>query len=559
MAAKNIIVVGAGYAGVAAAKKLGKQFAKSDYQIILIDRHAFLTYQSQLHEVAAGKVEPKHVQLDLRILLSDYENVKLVTAEVKNINFKQHKVETSEGKFKYVKLVLATGEGVASTEVSGADDQAYNVGSYEAALELRKHLFKTVAEGAISEDEEREQRLRVTVVGAGFVGVQMAGELIELRRVLAQENKIKEAAISIHLYEQNETILPTVENKVLVKQAEQYLRRHGVMIFKNEMVTAVNGYGVMLNDGLTVASNTVIWTAGGEGRSIYGEWGLPQDKRGYIWVDDHLQVKGLKDVYAIGDAAHLIDERISDREPQAETQSVAKNIENGIAMAKTAVANIINEVLQQGQPRTFSSVNTGYAVSLGSHFGVALVKKPFGINMKNGMALVGLSAVLYKHLTNLRILSRMLAGNQILHYLADEFFHTKNGRTPFLGWTSQMGNVLWLLPLRFIMGVLWIMAGSTLRGGFFGNLADIIGWLMFLGLFTSVAAFAGFILGLVMVVAGNGLTASALLMPFASLAMMNGVGKSFGLDYWVMPFIARRWSRRVYGERKPKYNDLKHK
>lgn len=109
MANKNIVVVGAGYSGVFTARKLAKRLKGTDYQIVLVDRHSFFTYMTELHEVATKRVEPKHIQFDLRTLFVRQPNVKIVTATVDTIDKEAKIVKTSEGDIPYEKLVLATG------------------------------------------------------------------------------------------------------------------------------------------------------------------------------------------------------------------------------------------------------------------------------------------------------------------------------------------------------------------------------------------------------------------------------------------------------------------
>ena len=119
-----------------------------------------------------------------------------------------------------------------------------------------------------------------------------------------------------------------------------------------------------------------------------------------------------------------------------------------------------------------------------------------------------------------------------------------------------MGNVLWSLPLRIVVGILWIQAGAALNGGV-GVLASLVGWLITFGLFTSLASFVAFVTGLVMLIAGQSVAGSAILMTFASLALMNGAGRTVGLDYWVVPFLEKTLGRSLYGKHESRYNDLK--
>ncbi|TYC48852.1 6-phosphogluconate dehydrogenase [Weissella muntiaci] len=553
---KNIVVVGAGYAGVVTAQKLAKRFNRTDYQIVLIDNHSFFTYMSQLHEVATSRVEPGHVQVDLGMLFHDTENVKIVTAFVEQID-KEHKtVTTSIGEIEYEKLVIATGSQVDDHNLPGVKEYTKQLRSFEDAIDLRQHIKGTIRQGAMSLDsEEREAKLRLVVIGGGFTGVQLVGDLIEQRRVLAEANNIKEGEISIHLYEQDSAILKMLESDELTERGESYLRRHGVFLFKEAQITEVKENAIVLASGYEVKTATIVWTAGTRA-NIDGEWwGLKTGPQGRLLVNEYMQALDEQDVYVVGDAVAYRDPaRIIEEDPNSGW--IPQNVEMGEAAADAAVSSIMLDLLDKGQRRSFVGNYPGFVVSVGAHYALGTAYRLVGIPFKKGLPLSGFVGSMVKHANNLYFYARITSGYKMYHYLLDEFFRTPDGRTPFFGWTSRMGNVLWSLPLRIIMGIIWILTGAVWGSGIFGLLASLIGWMLFLGLFTTMAGFIGFLLGIFMVTVGQGMTVSSLLMPFASLALMNGAGRSVGLDFWVIPYLEKRWGKRRYGEHKSKYNDL---
>lgn len=147
MATKNIVVVGAGYSGVFTARKLAKRLKGTDYQIVLVDRHSFFTYMTELHEVATKRVEPKHIQLDLRTLFVRQPNVKIVTANLEGVDKDAKIVKTSEGDIAYEKLVLATGGTTNTFGTPGVEEYGFTLWSFEEAVKLRatlKRLFVKV-------------------------------------------------------------------------------------------------------------------------------------------------------------------------------------------------------------------------------------------------------------------------------------------------------------------------------------------------------------------------------------------------------------------------------
>ncbi|GAK29937.1 NADH dehydrogenase-like protein [Weissella oryzae SG25] len=553
---KNIVVVGAGYAGVITAKKLANRFRRTDYQIVLIDNHSFFTYMAQLHEVATSRVPASHVQVDLGMLFHDTDNVKIVTASVETLDKAAKQVITSIGAIEYEKLVIAIGSSIDDHGVKGVSEYAKSLRSFEDAVDLRQHIKRVVQEGAMAlDDDERERKLRLVVIGGGFTGVQLVGDMLEQRRVLAQTNNIKESEISIHLYEQNPAILSMLADENLVERGESYLRRHGVFLFKEAKIAEVKEQGIVLESGYEVKTATVIW-AGGTHVNQRGEhWGLKTGPQGRFLVNERMQAEGEDAIYVVGDAVAYRDPKtiVAD---DAASGWIPQNIEMGVAAADTAVPNIVYDLLERGQVKNFTGTYPGYVISLGSHYALGKVQRFLGIPFKKGLAVSGFTGNMIKHANNLYFYARLTSGYKMYHYLLDEIFRTADGRTPFFGWTSRRGNVLWSLPLRMLMGIIWILTASLWGGSIFGLLAALTGWLLFLGLFTTLAGFFGFVLGMIMVLVGHGMAASSLLMPLASLALMNGAGRSVGLDFWVIPYLEKRWGKRRYGEHRSKYNDL---
>lgn len=557
MATKNIVVVGAGYSGVFAARKLAKQLKGTEYQIVLVDRHSFLTYMTELHEVATKRVEPKHIQFDLRTLFVHQPNVKIVTATVDTIDKDAKIVKTSEGEIAYEKLVLATGGTTNTFGTPGVEEFGFTLWSFEEAVKLRAHIEKIIREGAMELDPaKREAKLRIAVVGSGFTGVELAGELIEQRRELAAANNLDESEIKIDVIEAAPTILNMLSNRKLADKGEQYMINHGINLRKSAGVVEVKESAAVLKDGTEIPTETLVWTAGVKAKEQGSLWGLTQGPGGRFMADEYSRAVDEEDIYVVGDVAAY----------QEPARTVADNprsgwtpqtVEGGESAVNTAVPNIVHDLTGKGSRKEFKGHYQGYAVSIGAHYTVGIAEQIGGMKLgKNGLPLSGFFANMFKHIINLYFFMQLMSGYHIFHYMMDEFFRTPNGRTPFYGWTSRLGNVLWTLPLRIVTGILWIQAGAHLGGGA-GILASVIGWLITFGLFTSIAGFVGFISGLVMLIAGQDIAGSAILMTFASLAVMNGAGRTVGLDFWIVPALQKSLGRGMYGDSKSRYNDLK--
>ncbi len=544
---KNIVIVGAGYSGVFAARKLSKQFANNaEYQIVLIDKHSFMTYMTELHEVATKRVEPKHIQFDLRLLFVHQKNVKVVTAEVLAFDKEAKTVTTAENVIPYEKLVLATGGTTNTFGTPGVEEYGFTLWSFEEALRLREQIERIIGEGARELDPvKRAAKLSIVVVGSGFTGVELAGELIEQRKELAAANFLDESEIKLYVVEAAPTILNMLSDRKLADKAEAYMTKHGIHLLKATGVTAVKEHAAVLADGSEIPTETLVWTAGVKAKEQGSKWGLQTGPAGRFMADEYSRAVGEEDIYVAGDVAAYQEPALTNPD-NPRSGWTPQTVEGGESAANTVVPNIVFDLTGKGTRKVFKGHYQGFAVSVGAHYTVAY--------LYNKIALTGFLANMMKHIINYYFFLQLMSGYHLFHYTLDEFFRTPNGRTPFFGNTSRMGNALWAVPLRLALGVILVMVGTNLSGTL-GLLLVIYGGLIFLGLLTSIAAFLTFIVSLILLFMEPSTT--LLLIPFASLALMNGAGRAFGLDHWVIPMLNDFLGKTFNGKMASHYNDLK--
>ncbi|MDR0898898.1 MAG: FAD-dependent oxidoreductase [Lactobacillaceae bacterium] len=546
---KNVVVVGAGFSGIFGAKKIAKKLKNNkDYQVVVVDKHSFMTYMTELHEVAAERVMPDHVQEDLREWFHKTPNVKVVTAEVTKVDAKKKIITTNQGEIPYEKLLVATGGESNDFGTPGVKEYGYELWSFEQALAIREHLREVITDASLEADPvKREEMLNIMIVGSGFTGVELVGELIEWREVIAKETKLNPDDIKLTMLEAAPTILNMLTDRNLADKAERYMTDHGVTIQKGAQVTGVTENSVLFKDGSSLPTRSLIWTAGVKNKSLLGKWGLKYEegRGGRVKVDENMRVIGFDDIYAAGDAVEWVDP-VAGPTPQT--------VQGGESMVTAAAANIVNEI--KGKPLVkFKRVDWGYAVSIGSHYTVAALFGHFNFG--------GFFANLVKHGINLFYFMQIKAGGSIIKYLNDEIFRMENGREPFFGMVSRRGNVLWTLLLRIAVGVAFINAGvgnSMNVPTFTGNasadfVSVIIGLGVLAGLFGAPLAALGFLVTLIFGFV-NGFTLTSVLLSFASLALANGVSYSFGLDHWVMRFAKKTWKNFWYGEKQISYDEL---
>src|SRR5690625_2316482 len=161
---KNIVIIGAGYAGVHAAKRLAKKYKRDEsVSITLIDRHSYHTMMTELHEVAAHRVEPDAIQFDLRRLFNRTK-VNLVTDNVTHVDHEKKVVQTENGTYSFDYLILGMGAEPNDYGIPGIEENGFTLWSWEDAVKLREHIEKTVHQAATIRDEEVRRGMLTFVV-----------------------------------------------------------------------------------------------------------------------------------------------------------------------------------------------------------------------------------------------------------------------------------------------------------------------------------------------------------------------------------------------------------
>ncbi|MFT8312423.1 MAG: NAD(P)/FAD-dependent oxidoreductase [Sporolactobacillus sp.] len=626
MGIKNIVIIGAGYAGVHAAKKLAKKYKKdASVTITLIDQHSYHTMMTELHEVAAHRVEPEAITFDLRKLFK-HTKVNLVTDRVKNVDHENKTVTTEHAAYSYDYLILGMGGEPNDFGTPGVREHGFTLMSWEDAMKLREHIEHIVRKAATEHDpDKRRAMLTFAICGSGFTGVEMIGELIEWKTRLAKVNKLAENDISLYLVEAVPTILNMLERKDAGK-AENYMRKKGVTILTSSPIVEVKADRIVLKSGDELPTHTLIWTAGVKANSQASSFGMKSARAGRLTVNKYMEAEDLDHVYVVGDLSYYEDGG----------KPVPQIVEAAEQTAGTAVKNIACAI-SGGEKSAFKGNYHGVMVSIGARYGVAHL---------GSMHLSGFFAILMKHMVNLYYFFGLRSAHYMFHYIMHEFFQTKDKRNILRNFSTRYGNVLWSLPLRVFVGGFWLneafgkiwgesiwnkvtshwsnfhllfnglgkdswLVGSSVKMPFdwlqtattgasqaassgAGDTASqyatpilskmpfwfewmmklmlpnadvavfmqksmvfielAIGLALLAGLFTwiSSAASAGFIVMF---------TLSAMLgwdnlwaLP-ASIALMNGSGRSVGFDYWVVPFLQKTLSRWWYGKEQAIYND----
>jgi NADH dehydrogenase len=298
----HIVIVGAGFGGLQAAKALGHAAA----QVTVIDRQNHHLFQPLLYWVATAGLSPADISSPIRSILKRQKNTEVIMAEVTGVDVEHRRVLMGERSVPYDYLVLATG---ARDNYFGHPEWERNAPGLKSIIEatgIRRRILLAFEEAEMERDPEQVKKLLTFVLaGAGPTGVEMAGAIAELaHKALASDFRhIDTTKTRIVLIEATPRILATFPAS-LARKTERKLRRMGVEVITGKAVTNIDENGVTI-DGQHIPAHTVIWCAGVKA-SPAGAWlGVETDRAGRVKVNPDLSVPGHPEIFVIGDTASV--------------------------------------------------------------------------------------------------------------------------------------------------------------------------------------------------------------------------------------------------------------
>ena len=310
----RVVIVGGGFGGITLAEKLAKQ----PFQVVMLDRHNYHTFQPLLYQVATGGLEPDSIAFPLRKMFHRQKNFHFRMTRVDSVDTEKQEVLTTLGPIAYDHLVLATGSSTNFFGNQEIENNANGMKSVPEALDLRSLILQNFEQTHETDDiNERDLLMDFVVVGGGPTGVEMAGALAELKlHVLPHDYpELDFNLMNIHLVEGGSRLLSSMIEKSS-KDAYQALEKLGVNIYLNERVTAFDGREVKTNSDLSFNAATVIWAAGIKGNIPEGFTGEMVTRGNRLKVDPYNRVEGLENVYAVGDLAYMETEEWPKGYPQ---------------------------------------------------------------------------------------------------------------------------------------------------------------------------------------------------------------------------------------------------
>ncbi|NVY96624.1 NAD(P)/FAD-dependent oxidoreductase [Lactobacillus sp. DCY120] len=359
----HIIILGAGYAGLAAARKLAK-LAPQDTQIDLIDRNTKHVESIELYQVAAGTAQPDDISFDIRAVIPDrvnfiQANVTKINSEAKTVDFADHE------SMNYDYIVLGLGFRSENFGMEGADNYSYKLQDIPSAEKIYQVINSNIRNYKNSQDPND---LSIAVCGAGFTGIELLGELIETTKILKAKYNVPE--IKITSIEMANQILPMFDAG-LAQYAVDFLSKNGIKILTGAKIKKIEPNAVVYTtDGQEedqrVYASSIIWTVGVSGSDVIKDSGF-NAKRNRIVVTDYLNVEDHPEMYVIGDDSASMDPNSG--RPLPTTGQLA------IAQANVAAQNIA-AALKDAPQKKFSYKSKGTIASLGASHGIAEVTTP---------------------------------------------------------------------------------------------------------------------------------------------------------------------------------------
>jgi NADH dehydrogenase len=357
----HVVIIGAGFAGLTAAKKL----RNVPVRITLVDRNNYHLFQPLLYQVAIAGLVPSQIAYPLRTIFRDQKNLTFQMGEVISIDFDVQYVKLNGSVISYDYLVLAVGGETNFFGMDAVQQNGFQIKDIESAVNTRNHLLKMFERASREADaEKRKAMLTFVVVGGGPTGVETSGALAELiSHVMRKEYStldIREARVL--LLEAGNTLIASYPDE-LRKATLRLVRKKNVEVMFNANLTDYNGQRVVLADGTEIQTNTLIWTAGVKAAEITSRLGVQVAGSGRVRAEATLQLPDHPEVYVLGDAAYLEN---GNGQPLPMLSTVA--IQQG-----EIVATNIQRAIKGLEPKPFHYKDPGLLATIGRNAAVARI------------------------------------------------------------------------------------------------------------------------------------------------------------------------------------------
>jgi NADH:ubiquinone reductase (H+-translocating) len=369
----RIVVLGGGFAGVAAARRLEKKLRRDEAEIALVSRDNFTLFTPMLPEVSSGGLEPRHVATPVRAQL---RRTKFVLGEISRLDFTARAVEARHPitgdvtRLEYDHVVLALGSVTSTFGIPGVAEHTLPLKTLEDAETLRNRIIAALEQAVVTPPgAERDRLLTFAVVGGGYTGCECAGELVDFfHSIVKFYRPLGLADVRMVMIEAGKSLLPDLPPK-MGSYTTRNLARRKVELVIGDGVTRVDEHGITLQSGRVIPCSTIVWSAGVRPSPVLRDVPeLQHARNGGILVHQDMSALGAPGVWALGDCAWIPVK--PDADPKDKDAWYPATAQHAIREGPSLADNIV-AVLRGKPTKPFRYSSLGTMASLGARRGVA--------------------------------------------------------------------------------------------------------------------------------------------------------------------------------------------
>jgi len=363
----KIIIVGGGFGGLKLARNLSN---KKGIEILLIDKFNYHQFQPLFYQVATAGLDASNIAFPLRKAFQHSKNIRIRITDLKEIVAAENKIITGTGEEQYDILVLATGADTNFFGNQQLEKHAFPMKSTVEALQLRFKLVQNFEDALTAKNEEDLQRLmNIVVVGGGPTGVEISGALAEMKKYVLPKNypELDFSKMNIFLLEGTQKTLGHM-SEFSSDRSKKYLEKLGVRVMTGAHVKDYDGKNILLQDGKTISSATVLWAAGIKGNIPGGVDNSLIARGNRIKVDRQNRVIGSQNIYAIGDLAYMETPNYPHGHPQVATTAIQQ--------AKLLAGNLLKINTGKTDLKEYEYHDKGTMATVGRNLAVVDIPKP---------------------------------------------------------------------------------------------------------------------------------------------------------------------------------------
>ncbi len=360
---KNIIILGAGYGGIAAVLSLSRQCkSQKDIQITLVDKRDYHLYNANLYEAATAEeelVSQAQVKKTIAMPIAEILAGSMVTylqGEVKAINTNDKHVQVGTRTLPFDSLVVALGSVSDYFGIEGAEKYSVPLKNLPNAIHIRNQVEFAIQSHRL---DVNKKNIRIVIAGGGYTGVEFAAELFHEIKFIAWKNQYPPEKIEIVIVEAMPQLIPGFSDK-LSQDVLWHMKQKGVRVMLSSPIKSVDALGIDIVGGERLPYDLLVWTTGVKAPSLPFTVPVNTDRKGRIITNEFLQADFSPFVFAVGDSACVLN---ADGKPAPPTAQDA--IEHG-----EYVGYALPMVMKNAKPKPYQGKKHGFIVTLGGKYAI---------------------------------------------------------------------------------------------------------------------------------------------------------------------------------------------